>query len=360
MSNKHLLVTLFVIGIVAWVFSGNLFTGPVTADDESTLSVVKEVRRVRGVKSRAEQQTVYLGVRGQTKANRIVQVKSEVAGKIEALVGEKGKQVEKGDLLCRIAVDERQNQYRQALAELQSTQLEFDGFKDLKAKGLQSEVLMAKARAALAQSKTRAKQASLALEKTKLVAPFRGIVDSQPVEVGDFLTPGAVCVSLIEIDPILVVGQVAEKNVGQISLQDKVDVTLITKRNLSGRVSFIGHSPDMATRTFPLEVTVSNPGFEVRSGLTAEMRVPVGREDVHLISPASMVLDDRGEVGVRVVDSGSRVRFVKIKVIGESPAGIFVKGLPEEVDLITVGQEEVFEGQVVKIDFTPLAALVRQ
>ena len=360
MSNKHLLVILFVIGMMAWVLSGNLFSGPVTADEENIASIPEEVKLVRGVRSRAEQKTVHLEVRGQTKANRIVQVKSEVAGKIEALPGEKGMQVEKGDLLCRVAVDARQNQYRQALAELQSAQLEYDGFADLEAKGLQSEVLMAKARAALAQSKTRVKQARLTLEKTSLVAPFSGIVDSQPVEMGDFLTPGAICVTLIEVDPILVVGQVAEKNVDQISLHDQVDVNLITGRKLSGRVSFIGHSPNMSTRTFPLEVTVSNPGAEVRSGVTAEMRVPVGREAVHLISPASMVLDDRGEVGVRIVDSGKRVRFINIKVVGEGPAGVFIKGLPNEVDLITVGQEEVFEGQVVEIDFAPLSAQVRQ
>ena len=360
MSNKHLLIIFFVIGMVVWVLSGNIVSEPVTADDENIVSDVEEVRTVRGVKSRAEHQIVYLEVRGQTKANRIVQVKSEISGKIEFLPGEKGSRVNKGDLLCRVALDDRQNQYRQAMAELQSAQLEFDGFADLKAKGLQSEVQLAKAKAALAQSKTRAKQARLALEKTSIIAPFSGVVDFQPVEIGDFLTPGAICVSLIEIDPILIAGQVAEKSISQIGLRDEVEVILITGQKLSGRVSFIGHSPDMATRTFPIEVIVGNPGGEVRAGLTAEMRVPVGRETVHLISPASMVLDDRGQVGVKIVDSGNRVRFMKIKVVDEGPAGIFVKGLPEEVNLIIVGQEEVFEAQTVNLDFTPLAALVKQ
>ena len=68
---------------------------------------------------------------------------------------------------------------------------------------------------------------------------------------------------------------------------------------------------------------------------------------------------DEGQVGVRIVDSRQRVRFMTVVVVGESPAGIYVKGLPEQVDLITVGHEEVFEGQVVRIDFTPLAALVK-
>jgi len=358
-TNKHLLVAFFVIGVAIWVFSGDFASEPVTADEATLLAASESVTLVRGVKSRAEEQTVFLEVRGQTKANRVVQVKSEISGKIEALPGVKGTRVNEGDLLCRVAVDARRNEFRQAVAELQSAQLEFDGFADLKAKGLQSEVLMAKARAALEQSKTRAKHAQLALEKTSIVAPFSGVVDVQPVEVGDFLTQGATCVSLIEIDPMLVVGQVAEKNIGQVALGDVVDVTLITNQTLAGKVSFIGHSPDLVTRTFPIEVTVANPGADVRAGMTAEMRVPVGLEQVHLISPASMVLDDEGQVGVRIVDSRQRVRFMTVVVVGESPAGIYVKGLPEQVDLITVGHEEVFEGQVVRIDFTPLAALVK-
>jgi membrane fusion protein, multidrug efflux system len=342
-----------------WVFSGELSSNTVTADTSlEVAAAADEVRLVRGIKSRADYQTMYLEVRGQTKANRIVQVKSEIAGKIEELPGEKGRRVKADDVLCRIAVDARNSEYRQAIAVLKSAQLEFDGFSDLNARGLQSEILMAKAKAALEQSKTRAKQALLALEKTSIVAPFDGVVDHQPVEVGDFLTPGATCVTLMEIDPVLVVGQVAEKNIHQIALEDEVEVELITGRKLTGRVSFIAHSPDLKTRTFPVEVTVANPGADIRAGLTSEMRVPVGIEEVHLISPASMVLDDAGQVGVRIVDGSSRVHFLTVEVVGESPAGVWVKGLPVEVDLITVGHEEVYEGQVVKIDYTPLAALV--
>jgi len=359
-TNKHLFVAFFASAMTMWVLSGNLSSEPVNADVQTSPEASAQIRHVRGIKSFAEEQEVFLKVRGQTKPNRVVQVKSEIVGKVEALPGEKGARVKKGQLLCRIAVDARRNEYKQALAELQSSQLEFDGFVDLKSKGLQSEVLLAKARSALEQSKTRAKVAHLALEKTEIVAPFTGIVDRQFVEVGDFLSPGETCVSVMEVDPILIFGQVAEKNVGQIALGDAVEVSLITSQTLAGIVSYIGYSPDMKTRTFPVEVTVVNPGKAVRSGLTAEMRLPVGSEDAHLISPASLVLDDEGQVGVRVVDLSSRVRFRSATVVGESPAGVFVKGLPDEIDLITVGHEEVVEGQEVILDLAPLVALVKQ
>ena len=157
----------------------------------------------------------------------------------------------------------------------------------------------------------------------------------------------------------LVAGQVAEKSISTISLHDEVDVTLITGEQYQGVVSFIGHAPDLTTRTFPIEVTINNPGARIRAGLTSEMRVPIGAESVHLISPASLVLNDSGAVGVHVVDDESRVRFLPVQVVDESPSGVMVNGLPPQVNLITVGQEEVFEGQIVKMDYTPIAALVR-
>ena len=106
MSNKNLLVALFVIGMTVWVFSGELTNNTVTADETTAAGdIAPEVARVRGIKSTADRQTVYLDVRGQTRAHRTVHVKSEISGKVVALPGEKGSRVKSGDLLCRVVVE---------------------------------------------------------------------------------------------------------------------------------------------------------------------------------------------------------------------------------------------------------------
>jgi multidrug efflux system membrane fusion protein len=88
------------------------------------------------------------------------------------------------------------------------------------------------------------------------------------------------------------------------------------------------------------------------------MQVPLGSQLAHLISPAAMVLNDSGQMGVRIVDDNGIVAFEQITIVSESPDGVWVKGLPEQVNLITVGQEEVFEGQKVQVDLSPLSAIV--
>ncbi len=360
MSNRSFIALFFALGMAVWLFSGDLASNRVTAEPgDSTGALAQEnVPVVRGIKSVATSRQIYLDVRGQTRANRVVQVKSEISGIVEDVPGEKGRHVQAGDLLCQVAVDTRRSDLAEAVANLKSAQLEYDGMRDLNKRGLQSEIILAKARAVLEQSRSRAKRAELALRKTRIVAPFAGIVDAQPVEVGDLLTPGGVCVTLMEIDPILVTGQVAEKSIGQIHLGDQVDVELITGDHYQGIVTFIGRSPDATTRTYPIEVTVENPSDSIRAGLTATMNVPVGVEIAHLISPASLVLDDSGQVGVRIVDENNTVHFNVVRIVSEAADGVWVTGLPEKVNLITVGQEEVFEGQVVRVDYTPLISLV--
>ncbi len=365
--SRIIVAILITIGIVIWFFTGQWRMdetveapkgAPVAEMGRPQDDTAQTTPLVRGVKSFADHRVIYLRVRGHTEANRVVDVKSEISGKVEAVPGEKGTRVKQGDLLCRIAVDTRRDELFEARAELESAELEYKGALDLKRRGLQSDINVARARSALESARARARRAELALQNTRIVAPFDGVVESQPVEVGGFLTPGAICVTLMEIDPILVAGEVAEKNIGSIEPGDRVEVDLITGEKLTGTVSFIGRSPDASTRTYPVEVTVENPGEDIRAGLTAEMKVPVGKELAHLISPASLVLNDEGTIGVRIVDDDNVVRFKPVEVVSEGPDGVWVKGLPEKAKIITVGQEEVFEGQVVRVDLSPLASVV--
>ena len=365
MSNSSLIALLIAIGMVVWLVSGDISTEGVIADETKSemagpgdSQADADVRLVRAIKSQAQDRHIYLDVRGQTRANRTVEVKAEVSGMVESVPGEKGKHVKAGDLLCEIAVDNRRSDLAEALADLKSAQLEYDGIRDLNQRGLQSEINLAKTRAALEQSRSRAKRAELALTKTRILAPFDGVVETQPVEVGNYLTPGATCVTLLEIDPILVVGRVAERNIAKIHLGDTVQAQLITGERYEAKVTFIGRSPDSVTRTYLIEATIEQPDSSIRAGLTTTMKVPTGSEMAHLISSASLVLDDEGVVGVRIVDGGQIVRFKPVRVVSESAEGVWITGLPPRAYIITIGQEEVFEGQTVKTDYTPLKSVV--
>jgi len=360
-SNRSLTAALFAAAMLLWLLSGDMTSTTLTAAESPAAVLAAEENKtpsVRGIQSTAAPKVTELSVRGLTQANRKVSVRAEVTGRIESLPAVKGTRVEKGDLLCKIAVDTRQIELNEARAQLQTAQLEYNGLIDLRDRGLQSEINIAKAKATLETMRANVRRAELNLQKTRITAPFAGIVNDQPVEEGDFLTQGGTCVTLIEIDPLLVTGQVAEKNISAVKLGDEVNVSLITGENLTGTLSFIAASPDPATRSYPIEVTVANPSAIIRAGLTSTLKVPLERQLAHLVSPGYFVLNDQGTIGVRTVDADNSVRFMPVNIIGEGPEGVWVTGLPNQVNIITVGQEEVFDGQIVQLDLTPLTSLV--
>jgi len=346
--------------MLLWLLSGDLTSTALTAAESPAAANAADqaAPTVRGIRSVASQKTTELSVRGVTQANRVVSVKAEIAGKIESLPAVKGTRVEKGDVLCKIAVDTREIELNEAKAQLTTAQLEYNGIVDLGKSGLQSDINIAQAKATLETSRAAVRRAELNLQKTTITAPFAGIVNAQPVEEGDFMSAGTTCVTLVEIDPLLVTGQVAERNIGAVNLGDEVEISLITGESLTGMLSFIATSPDPSTRAYPVEVTVSNPDSSIRAGLTSTLKVPLARQLAHLVSPGYFVLSDEGSIGLRTVDSSDHVRFVPINIIAESVAGVWVTGLPQTALIITVGQEEVFNGQLVKLDLTPLTSIV--
>lgn len=302
--------------------------------------------RVRTIVAEARQQD--LVIRGQTQALRKVQLRAETAGTVAAIRADKGTVVKEGDTICELNVDARVAMLKHARATMKQRELEYEASKTLQAKGFRSETSVAGDFAEYEAAKAQVERMEKEFENTKIRAPFDGVVDDRMVNVGDYLSPGQPCALVIDQDPFLVVGQVSEKDVSQIRIGDTGWAKLITGECVEGRVRFISKSSDQATRTFRLELEVPNLEGAIRDGITAEIHITASTVEAHRISPAILGLDDRGVIGVRVVDQNSRVRFVPVKIIGDGADGVWVTGLPPTVTIITVGQEYVANGQQVK------------
>ena len=83
-------------------------------------------------------------------------------------------------------------------------------------------------------------------------------------------------------------------------------------------------------------------------GISAELHLPLGRRQAHLVSPAILTLTDRGVVGVMLLEAGDSARFHPVEIIDQTPEGLWLGGLPERITVITVGQEFVTDGQRVR------------
>jgi multidrug efflux system membrane fusion protein len=347
-----------VVAASAWILSGSF--GPFahvndTAEGAAAAGATRPVGdaliAVRAMRSSALPYATHITVRGRTQAIRTVEVKSEATGRVVAVDAPKGTRVKAGDSLVRFAVEDRAARLAETEALVRQRDLEYAAAKSLAEKGYRPENKLAEQAALLDAAKARMKQMEVEMTKLTVRAPFAGVVEQKTVELGDFVSAGAKLMTIVDDDPSLVVGHVTELEVGRVKVGDTGRARLITGEEVSGRLRFVGSSADPATRTFRVELEVPNKDHTIRDGTTAEIRIATSQLPAHLISPSALTLNEQGQVGLRLVVDGSVVQFVPVAVVGQAPTGVWVAGLPPQATIITVGQESVKDGQVVKVVF---------
>jgi membrane fusion protein, multidrug efflux system len=298
----------------------------------------------------AETQRQYaLTIRGRTEARRNVVARSETAGVVSQTPAMEGGFVRKGAVLCRLNVDARQATLDQARANLRSRQLQQQASAELAKKGFRSQTQLLQVQADLDAATASMRQAEIALEQTNIRAPFDGVFDHRSAEVGTYLSPGDPCGTVLELNPLLIVGDLPESASTQLHAGSSASAKLLSGQTLTGKVRYLGQDADPQTRTYHVEVEAQNPHSAVRSGLSATLRMAAGEGPAHLVPLTALVLDAAGRQGVRHVLADNRVAFTPVSVLDETPEGIWVQGLRGQVRVITVGQSYVAEGQQVRV-----------
>ncbi len=186
------------------------------------------------------------------------------------------------------------------------------------------------------------------ISRLEITAPFEGLLESDAAELGALLQPGAICATVIQLDPIKLVAYVPETEIDRISVGSLAGARLTSGQELRGRVSFLSRSADPLTRTFRVEIAVPNPGLDVRDGQTVEIVIASDGANAHLVPQSALTLNDDGVLGIRVVDSENQALFQPITLVRDTADGVWISDLPDEADIIVIGQEYVVDGVPVR------------
>ena len=350
LRRSHLIAASIAIGVAGWLASGQIGAGRSTPETPALATETAAVVRLPTVRVRelvAEPIQREIVVNGKTAPARAVTLRAETNGRVEEIAVERGAPVAAGDLLVRLDPRERRAMLEQAEAALQMREIEFSAAQKLGAKGFQAETKVAEAKANLEAAQAELARARIELEHTGIRAPFAGVLDERPVEIGDFVDVGDPVATVIEQDPFLVVGEVAEGEIGRLSVGMRGSARLVTGREVEGRVRYIAARSDAATRTFTVELEVANPDGRFAAGVSAELRIGVERTLAHRVPASLLVLSDGGALGVMAVDDDGEVVFHQADVVRAEADAVWLAGLPEQVRLITVGQGFVRAGDQV-------------
>ena len=347
LNKGHIAALLLSAALILWMAAGSLQSEPDISTNRP-LALDNGLPRVQVTHMQGEEVQRDVIVSAHTAPNRRVEVKSEIRAKVIAIHKRKGESVERGELILELDARDWPARVKQAAAALKQRRIEADSARQLAAKGLANESQLAQAETALANAEAELSHASIQLDATKIRAPFAGIIDQRFVETGDFVKDSTPLLTVLDFSPYIVKGDASEQEAADIHIGDNAWAQLINGERVEGTVRYIAAEANERTRTFAVEVEIENPGGKMTSGLTADIHVPQPATHAYFVSPALLILNDDGELGLKGIDADQRVVFLPAKLLKADNTGIWLYGLGAEADIITLGGGFVEYGQQVE------------
>ncbi|WP_462321663.1 efflux RND transporter periplasmic adaptor subunit [Halochromatium sp.] len=341
--------------VTLWMLSGTLVDAsrvqqPTDGKAESVASL--QPMRVLVSASQAAEVDREILTQGQLEPRRRVKLRAETDGKVARLPVEKGASVEAGAVLVELAEDDRPAQLARAEAQLAAHQLELAASETLGSQGMQARTQIKQTQAAVASAEAELARLRLDIDRLQIRAPFAAVVEARDVELGSLVQRGDEVAELVDNSRLKATGQVPQQSAADLELGQPVRVKLLDGTEANGRLSYISQVADAQTHSFRIEADIPNPDLALTSGVSAELRIMVGKERGHFLSPAVLTLSDDGRIGVRTVDDHEQVSFYPVRLIHAEMDGVWVSGLPLNVNIIIQGQGFVSEGERV----TPVQA----
>ncbi len=286
-------------------------------------------------------------ISGVTQADKRVILAARASGVIGELIIRKGDQIKEGSEVLKLDAEDKTAMVKTARAILEQRQTEYDATSALVKRGTTPRLQADTAMSALMTARSQVEQAEAEIKRLEVKAPFSGLVDRVDVEKGSFVQAGAPLGVLLQLDPIVAVGEVSERDLAQLAIGSAAEIHLISGAAATGIIRHISREASAQTRTFPIEVAIPNPKGTIPAGMTVEL-ILRGESARAVQLPRSVVtLSGEGELGIRILKPDDTVDFVAIDVIDDTEQGLVLGGVPTDARIIVAGQELVAKGDKV-------------
>lgn len=273
---------------------------------------------------------------------QLEQAKSEL--KLRRENYERQKQLFEEGYLSQEEIDQSNNQLVAAQSSYQSI---LKNMEMTKAGATEEEI--AQLESQVTQAKAQLEQAKLQKSYTEINSPIKGIVAEVNAQRGQLL--GNTTVAIVSnIDQIKLTAYVNEKNVNSIIPGDQVKVNFkALEKEFTGEIKNI--SPRAATnrRSFPVEIVVKNHDNIIKSGMTAQVSIPIDREENSIILPQNALLEDAEGYYTFVAHNGqAERRNIEISLENEDNAAV-ISGLEAGEKVVTLGKESLSDGSSINV-----------
>ncbi|MFZ1751971.1 MAG: efflux RND transporter periplasmic adaptor subunit [Saprospiraceae bacterium] len=323
--------------------------------DPKTVSGPKEQKatKVEGIIAKEEITSSEIRTTGSTMANEEVEIKSEISGKITSIGFKEGAYITKGQLLVKLNDDDMQAQMKKWNVELKLADE-----KEARQKQLLAANAISKEEYDLALSNSNLIKANMEIlrtqiDKTKIVAPFSGIIGLKYVSPGAFITSSTVIANIQNVQPLKLEFSIPEKYNYLIQPGSPV------KFSLSGSASYLNATVyakepkiDEVTRTAKIRATFANASGKLMPGSFADIIIPIGaKEKVKMVPTIAYIPDISGAKLYLCKDGKVKSVTVKAGIRTESQIQI-LEGIEEGDTVLTSGILQLKPNMPIEVNIT--------
>lgn len=283
---------------------------------------------------------------GELKAEKSIILQSDIPGKVIDLHLTEGKSVQAGETIIKLEDSIYSAALKQAKAKHELSALKYERVKKLLAKGTGSSSEVEEALASLQFDEASVELATANVKKTRIIAPFSGVLGLKDVDIGDYISPGEPLVELVDISNILVDFYLPEKYLLQLKegLPVQLQIDAIKSKTFMGKIYAISPALDSTLRAIHARAVFDNADFLLKPGLFSRLNIVFNTFENALTVPEEAILYKENSCYVyKIIEDKVALTEVRIGVKEKGMVQI-LSGLAKDDEIVLAGQIKLFDG----------------
>lgn len=242
---------------------------------------------------------------GTANAAQGVELAVEVGGVIESIEFDANQRVEAGQVLLHIRDEIEVADLAAAQASLELAQTELGRVSELQNRGVGTATAVDTAQAQATNARSQVARLTAILEQKSLKAPFAGVTGIPRVDVGEYIQPGTVIVTLQDLDTMRVDFSIPEQQVPEIGIGQPITVSArADSKPFFGEITAIEPKVDPGSRLVTIRGSVDNPDGELNPGQFLRVRIELPEESGVIALPQTVLSSNLYGDSVFIVREG--------------------------------------------------------
>ena len=214
-------------------------------------------------------------IQANIKTRQNVLIYPEFAGRLITLKVVEGQNVKKGNLLALIDDAGITDQLDQMILQLNLAKTTFERTQRLWDQKIGSEMMYLEAKTRYKAAQKQVSQIKQQLAKTKIYAPFNGVIDEIQARLGSNLIPGITPVlRIVNLNTMFAESDVPENYLSNITKGSKAKVSIPALNQIQNtEIHQTGNFITPSNRTFRVEARLENPEGLIKPNLNARLSV---------------------------------------------------------------------------------------